>query len=123
MSCTFCSDGAGQALAGCQKDFRNRPYPVKLRIQYYQNVVTVMVHDGMQQHDRFELCIRSENIVLPRNGWMGISAATGGLADDHDILAFSALSIFSGEAAKAVRLFCLAMLIMHYYFNLLHNNF
>lgn len=34
----------------------------------------------MTQHDRFELCMRTENIFLPRNGYFGVSAATGGLA-------------------------------------------
>ena len=28
----------------------------------------------------YELCMRAENVVLPKNGYFGISAATGGLA-------------------------------------------
>jgi len=28
----------------------------------------------------YELCMRAENIELPRDGYFGISAATGGLA-------------------------------------------
>lgn len=34
----------------------------------------------------YELCFRAENVVLPRGGHLGLSAATGGLADDHDVL-------------------------------------
>ena len=32
------------------------------------------------------MCIRAENVILPKNGFFGVSAATGGLADDHDVL-------------------------------------
>jgi lectin, mannose-binding 1 len=34
----------------------------------------------------YELCFRAENVVLPRGGYFGLSAATGGLADDHDVI-------------------------------------
>ncbi len=42
----------------------------------------MLVHDGMSQHDRYELCMRAENIILPKNGFFGLSAATGGLAGE-----------------------------------------
>lgn len=29
--------------------------------------------------------MRAENVYLPPNGHFGVSAATGGLADDHDV--------------------------------------
>ena len=35
------SDGANQALASCQRDFRNKPYPVRAKITYYQKTLTV----------------------------------------------------------------------------------
>lgn len=36
----------------------------------------------------YEVCLRAENVVLPKNGYFGVSAATGGLADDHDVIHF-----------------------------------
>ena len=40
-----------------------------------------MFHNGMSNNDRdFEVCMRVENVILPKNGFFGISAATGGLA-------------------------------------------
>ena len=40
-----------------------------------------MLHNGMTNNkDDFELCLRVENVVLPSEGYFGISAATGGLA-------------------------------------------
>ena len=44
--------------------------------------------------------MRAENVVLPQNGYFGISAATGGLADDHDVLKFSVTSLRSLDEAK-----------------------
>ena len=35
------SDGAQQQLGGCLRDFRNKPFPVKARIEYYKESLTV----------------------------------------------------------------------------------
>merc|ERR1719422_2546082 len=54
----------------------------------------------MSNNDKdFELCVRSENVVLPKNGYFGVSAATGGLADDHDVLRFVTHSLRSPDQA------------------------
>uniref|UniRef100_A0AC35TUI3 L-type lectin-like domain-containing protein n=1 Tax=Rhabditophanes sp. KR3021 TaxID=114890 RepID=A0AC35TUI3_9BILA len=87
------TDGAAQILAGCQRDYRNKPYPVKLKIEYYNNLLTVHVSDGNSQQPRYEPCIRVEHVFLPKNGFFGISATTGGLADDHDVMEFSTFSL------------------------------
>ncbi|XGW22170.1 hypothetical protein V3C99_004840 [Haemonchus contortus] len=89
------SDGSQQIISSCQRDFRNKPHPIRLRIEYLKNVLSVFVDDGMQPTPRYEACIRAENIFLPRNGHFGVSAATGGLADDHDILDFSVSSLIT----------------------------
>ncbi|CAB03169.1 L-type lectin-like domain-containing protein [Caenorhabditis elegans] len=91
------TDGSQQILSSCQRDFRNKPYPVRIRIEYLKNVLTVHIDDGMQPTPRYELCMRAENIFLPRNGYFGVSAATGGLADDHDVLDFSVFSLFNEQ--------------------------
>jgi len=82
-------DGSSQQLGGCMRDFRNRPNPVRAKIRYLNNVLTVFYHNGMSnKDDDYELCMRAENVELPKEGFFGISAATGGLADDHDVLKF-----------------------------------
>lgn len=91
------TDGSQQMLAGCQKSFRNKPFPIHVKVEYMKNVLTVLVSDGMQAIPRYELCIRAENIFLPKNGYFGVSAATGGLADDHDIIDFSVYSLFTDQ--------------------------
>ncbi|KAK8780566.1 hypothetical protein V5799_018093, partial [Amblyomma americanum] len=88
------SDGVNQQLGGCQRDFRNKPFPVRAKIEYYQNVLTVLFHSGNTNNDGdYEMCFRAENVFLPQNGYFGVSAATGGLADDHDALKFLTTSL------------------------------
>ena len=63
-------------------------------------MIQVNFHNGMSNNDRdFEVCMRVENVILPKMGYFGISAATGGLADDHDVIRFSAYSLRSPEMA------------------------
>lgn len=81
-------------LSGCLRDFRNKPFPTRARIEYYKNTLTVLFNNGMTQNpDEYELCMRSENVVLPPVGYFGVSAATGGLADDHDVYHFLTTSL------------------------------
>ncbi|KAL4216730.1 Protein ERGIC-53 [Mactra antiquata] len=83
------NDGINQQLGGCMRDFRNKPFPVRAKVEYYNKVLTVFFNSGLTNNkDDFELCLRAENVELPKSGYFGVSAATGGLADDHDVLAF-----------------------------------
>ena len=114
------NDGSTQQLAGCLRDFRNKPFPVshewlsvnpsliliftfckvRAKIEYFKNTLTVLFHNGMSNNEKdFEMCIRAENVVLPKNGYFGVSAATGGLADDHDVLKLVTHSLRSPEMA------------------------
>merc|ERR1711893_420500 len=97
---TIIKDGSTQQLAGCLRDFRNKPFPVRAKIEFYRNTLTVMFHNGMSNNDKeFEMCMRVEGVVLPKSGFFGISAATGGLADDHDVLKFNVFSLRSPDQA------------------------
>ncbi|KAL3287780.1 hypothetical protein HHI36_002242 [Cryptolaemus montrouzieri] len=88
------NDGTTQAVAGCLRDFRNKPFPTRARIEYYQNTLTVLFNNGMTNNEQdYEMCFRAENVYLPKNGYFGVSAATGGLADDHDVIHFLTTSL------------------------------
>lgn len=96
------TDGINQQLSGCLRDFRNKPFPARARIEYYHNVLTVMFHSGNTNNEQdYELCLRAENVFLPQYGHFGITAATGGLADDHDVLKFLTYSIVPQSQAQA----------------------
>ena len=34
-------DGSQQQLGGCLRDFRNKPFPVRVKVQYYKKALTV----------------------------------------------------------------------------------
>ncbi|XP_058832587.1 protein ERGIC-53 [Topomyia yanbarensis] len=88
------NDGSTQLLSGCLRDFRNKPFPTRAKIEYYNNILTVLFHNGMTNNDQdYEMCFRAENVVLPKTGHFGISSATGGLADDHDVFHFLTTSL------------------------------
>ncbi|KAM3956239.1 lectin, mannose binding protein ergic53 [Aphomia sociella] len=92
------SDGSTQLLSGCLRDFRNKPFPTRARVEYYHNTLTVYFHNGMTNNEAdYELCFRAENVVLPRGGHFGISAATGGLADDHDVIHLLTTSLHTAQ--------------------------
>ena len=68
-------------VAGCLRDFRNRPNPVKVKIQYVKNRLSVFFNSGVvPSDDGYDLCLEKENVFLPDRGYFGLSAATGGLA-------------------------------------------
>ncbi|XP_061553712.1 protein ERGIC-53 [Phycodurus eques] len=82
-------DGSTQALGTCLRDFRNKPYPVRAKVTYYKKTLTVMINNGFTpDKDDFEFCTKVDNMIIPDEGFFGVSAATGGLADDHDVLSF-----------------------------------
>ncbi|KAK9890972.1 hypothetical protein WA026_013309 [Henosepilachna vigintioctopunctata] len=97
------NDGTTQALAGCLRDFRNKPFPTRARVEYYQNILTVLFNNGMNNNEQeYEMCFRAENVFLPKNGYFGVSAATGGLADDHDVVHILTSSLYQpGQIQQA----------------------
>lgn len=89
------NDGTTQLSAGCLRDFRNKPFATRAKIEYYQNTLTVLFHNGMTNSEQdYEMCFRVENVGLPKGGYFGVSAATGGLADDHDVSHFLTHSLY-----------------------------
>uniref|UniRef100_A0A3B3BLP0 Lectin, mannose-binding, 1 n=1 Tax=Oryzias melastigma TaxID=30732 RepID=A0A3B3BLP0_ORYME len=83
------NDGSTQALGTCLRDFRNKPYPIRAKIIYYKKTLTVMINNGFTpDKEDYEFCTKVDNMIIPKEGFFGISAATGGLADDHDVLSF-----------------------------------
>ncbi|MED6269992.1 Protein ERGIC-53 [Characodon lateralis] len=83
------NDGNTQALGTCLRDFRNKPYPIRAKITYYRKTLTVFINNGFTpDKEDYEFCTKVENMIIPTEGFFGISAATGGLADDHDVLSF-----------------------------------
>ncbi|CAF1354829.1 unnamed protein product [Adineta steineri] len=82
-------DGSSQIQGSCIRDFRNKPLPIRLKIEYINQALTIYINNGISQDDNaFEFCTRIDRAQLPQSGYLGVTAATGGLADDHDVLEF-----------------------------------
>ncbi|XP_056671298.1 protein ERGIC-53-like [Monodelphis domestica] len=87
-------DGGGQVLGSCLRDFRNRLYPFRARITYWEEKLQVSVNSGLTtQGATDEVCTEVGPLLLPPGGFFGVSAATGTLADDHDVLSFLTFSL------------------------------
>jgi mannose-binding lectin 1 len=52
----FYSDGHNQAQGGCLRNFRNRPYPVRIKARYFENVLTVSVRNDASKRISYESC-------------------------------------------------------------------
>jgi len=53
----------------------------KNNLSEYSFYLQVFFHLGLTDNDRdFEVCLRVENVQLPKKGFFGLSAATGGVA-------------------------------------------
>lgn len=98
------NDGASQVLGACVRNFRNTPHPFRARITYYKKTLSIAINTGVSPGDDFyELCTEVKDMVVPSLGFFGVSAATGALADDHDVLSFLTFSLSDTwkEAADA----------------------
>ncbi len=78
------------------------------------------IHEGVSlTEDDYELCTKLEHLPelswLPKQGYLGVSAATGGLSDDHDVLSFVTHSITPLETkAQEVQEYTLYVLLLPY---------
>lgn len=98
------NDGASQVLGACVRNFRNTPHPFRARITYYKKTLNIAINTGLSPGDDFyETCTEVRDMVIPSLGFFGVSAATGALADDHDVLSFLTFSLSDTwkEAADA----------------------
>jgi hypothetical protein len=67
---------------------------------YFAFYLKIYINNGISQDDNaFEFCTRIDGIQLPKSGYLGVTAATGGLADDHDVLEFLTTTYSDKQAA------------------------
>lgn len=93
------ADFARTASLRCQYDFRRSSSGAnELIVTYHENRLTVKVR---QVQSRLETnCGEVANVVLPKGWFFGMTAVTGGVSDNHDVLQFLLRPL--GEAAAAV---------------------
>ncbi|XP_074640838.1 vesicular integral-membrane protein VIP36-like [Tubulanus polymorphus] len=77
-------DGTHTELNGCESQFRNKNYDTLLAVRYTDNTLTVST--DVDDKGTWKECFKVSGIKLPTGYFIGASAATGELADNHDIV-------------------------------------
>ncbi|KAK7109110.1 vesicular integral-membrane protein VIP36-like [Littorina saxatilis] len=78
------SDGTHTSVAGCEAQFRNKDYDTYLAIRYEDNTLKVSV--DVDNKNGWRECFVVHGVKLPVGYFLGASAATGELADNHDVI-------------------------------------
>jgi len=76
-------DGTHTQLAGCEARFRNVNFDTIISIRYENDVLTVST--DIENKGEWKLCFNVEGVKLPTGYYLGASATTGDLSDNHDI--------------------------------------
>ncbi|XP_076631088.1 vesicular integral-membrane protein VIP36 [Colletes latitarsis] len=77
-------DGTHTQLAGCEAKFRNLEHDTHIAIRYERDTLTVST--DFANKAAWKECFSVKDIKLPTGYYFGISATTGDLSDNHDIL-------------------------------------
>ncbi|KAJ5914215.1 hypothetical protein N7504_003098 [Penicillium tannophilum] len=92
-------DGKANELAGCSaRGLRNAPVPTKARLTYFQDK-SLSLELQYKTEDTwvecFNLNAEDSNIAIPSVAYLGLSAETGELSDNHDIISLKAENLYS----------------------------
>lgn len=77
-------DGTHTQLAGCEAKFRNLDHDTHIAVRYERDVLTVST--DIENKAAWKPCLSVEGVRLPTGYYFGMTAATGDLSDNHDVL-------------------------------------
>merc|ERR1719312_475687 len=90
-------DGTHTMLGGCEVKFRNFNHETWLAIRYENNKLTVS-HD-LSNKRAWESCFSIDGVKLPTGYYFGLSATTGDLSDNHDVIAIKTYELDAPEGS------------------------
>ncbi|KAI9788322.1 MAG: Vesicular integral-membrane protein VIP36 [Piccolia ochrophora] len=89
------SDGQANEVAGCSaRGIRGAEVPTKLRLTYFQDSylrLELQYKDG----EDWTQCFETSKVKIPSVAYLGFSAHTGELSDNHDIVRVEARNLYS----------------------------
>ncbi|CAG7947839.1 unnamed protein product [Penicillium nalgiovense] len=92
-------DGKANELAGCSaRGLRSAPVPTKARLTYFQDKslsLELQYKSEDSWTECFNLSAEDSNIAIPSVAYLGLSAETGELSDNHDIVSLKAENLYS----------------------------
>jgi len=77
-------DNAANEIAACSENFRRRDIPTKARLTYVKGRM-LQLKLQLKETDQWVKCFEID-AVLPDSPWIGFSALTGDVSDNHDII-------------------------------------
>ncbi|PHH79084.1 hypothetical protein CDD80_5643 [Ophiocordyceps camponoti-rufipedis] len=94
------TDGKDHELAGCSaRGLRSATMPTKLRLTYVQDK-QLRLELQYKVEGEWELCFETTKPpTLPNVAYLGFSAETGELSDNHDIISVAAKNLYNHPAA------------------------
>ncbi|KAG2228033.1 hypothetical protein INT45_012057 [Circinella minor] len=78
-------DGRTTELAGCEANFRSKSFPTKARLTYYKNNY-LQFQMIWREEDEWSECFKVNDVKLPEQIYLGFTAHTGEVTDNHDII-------------------------------------
>ncbi|KAI5694119.1 hypothetical protein M8J75_010880 [Diaphorina citri] len=89
-------DGTHTQLAGCECKLRNLNHDTHIAIRYEDENLTVST--DFENKAAWKECFKVSGVKLPTGYYFGVSAATGDLSDNHDVLGIRTYELeFPGE--------------------------
>ncbi|KAK3711223.1 hypothetical protein LTR37_009817 [Vermiconidia calcicola] len=97
------NDGKNQELAGCSaRGIRNADIPTKAKITYFQDK-ELTVELMYKKEDEWTRCFQVSGVKLPSVTYLGFSAETGQLSDNHDIIRVDTRNLYSPSGQSGGR--------------------
>ncbi|KAL4933526.1 legume-like lectin family protein [Aspergillus undulatus] len=97
-------DGKANELAGCSaRGLRTTSVPTKARLTYFQDkslTLDLQYKSEGTWTNCFTLTAPETNIAIPSVAYLGFSAETGELSDNHDIISVKAQNLYNVAGSK-----------------------
>lgn len=92
------TDGKNTEFAGCSaRGIRNPSVPTKARLTYFQDK-SLKLELQYKSEGEWTLCFETEQPpAIPQVAYLGFSAETGELSDNHDIISVSAKNLYTTQ--------------------------
>lgn len=91
-------DGTHTQIAGCEAKFRNLDHDTHISIRYEGDVLTVST--DIENKAAWKECFQVKGVKLPTGYFIGLSATTGDLSDNHDIMSVRLFELDSPEDVR-----------------------
>lgn len=93
-------DGKANEIAGCSaRGIRGASVPTKARLTYFQDK-SLKLELQFKKEDEWILCFETGDVAIPSVAYLGFSAETGELTDNHDIISVSSKNLYNSRPSS-----------------------